>query len=159
MLQGEMGLDGAKGERGELGMTVSGEPSDHPHSEEADNKPQTHTLSCWRPVFHFAQFYIFILNSGGWSPTVRPLGDESALRWVFKAASVANSEQYCPWVELLTVMGTREWAAQLSCVIQKQRCFLNWPLVLSVCVCLSVRPSACGGEWAIQLQPNTEGGD
>lgn len=39
-----MGPDGAKGERGEPGMTVSGEPSDQPRSEEADDKQQTHTL-------------------------------------------------------------------------------------------------------------------
>lgn len=38
-----MGPDGAKGERGEPGMKVSGEPSDQPRSEEADNKQQTHT--------------------------------------------------------------------------------------------------------------------
>lgn len=42
MLQGEMGPDGAKGERGEPGMTVSGDPLGQPRSEEAD-KQQTHT--------------------------------------------------------------------------------------------------------------------
>lgn len=31
MLQGEMGPDGAKGERGEPGMTVSGDPLGQPH--------------------------------------------------------------------------------------------------------------------------------
>lgn len=57
MLQGEMGPDGAKGDRGEPGMTVSGEPSGQPHSEEADNKQQTHTLLM---KSHFAQCSIFI---------------------------------------------------------------------------------------------------
>lgn len=33
MLQGEMGPDGAKGERGEPGMTVSGDPMAPPHSD------------------------------------------------------------------------------------------------------------------------------
>lgn len=33
MLQGEMGPDGSKGERGEPGMTVSGDPLGPPHSD------------------------------------------------------------------------------------------------------------------------------
>lgn len=33
MLQGEMGADGVKGERGEPGMTVSGDPLGPPHSD------------------------------------------------------------------------------------------------------------------------------
>lgn len=70
------------------------EPYHRAQSEDADKKHAANTCndfisgSClWA---RFALFLLSVLNSGGWSQGVRSLRDESALWWVFYAASIAN---------------------------------------------------------------------
>lgn len=116
-----MGPDGAKGERGEPGMTVSAwalpQGSIGRCWQETRSK-HTQRLDIWVMfVSAFCSVPLSVLNSGGWSQGVRSLRDESALWWVFYAACIANLLQKkgsCPQVELKMVNRAHESQPQLN---------------------------------------------
>lgn len=126
MLQGELGPDGAKGDRGEPGMTVS-----------ARALPWGSIWRCWHLTAHARTYAVdirvvfvsllcsaplFISNSGGWSQIVRSLWNESALWWVFHASCISNLLELSPSRTLDGNHSTwvTAWAKLCESVIEKK---------------------------------------